>query len=336
MRRFWAAGFLVLSAPLIAEGVKGSTPISMALSLVAEIPIYGGGVLLVRELVRHRRRGWASIILLGMVYCLIEEGLVLQSFFHPTLYNAFDWGARIVGINGVYSIWAFGYHAIWSIAIPILLTDLLFPALSDRPYFGRVGLIITGIVFVLGVLLLGFITHVSIAPGYWAPPALLILTVLTVIVLGIVALFVLPPRVTRDRLQSSAPSPWLVLLLGGIAGFLWQLVLMSTSHFFPALVQGALVLIPVVVALALVAVVIWLLNSWTKTYNWGKAHLLALVSGALIAHTVFGILFLTDSMTELLGQIILGLLITILLVLCAFRLARRREQHQVNDAVQYR
>ena len=81
--------------------------------------IYGPGVLLIRELVRRSGRGWASILLLGAAYGFIEEGLSLQSLFNPKLYNAADWGARIFGINGVYTETVIVIHAVWSAAIPM-------------------------------------------------------------------------------------------------------------------------------------------------------------------------------------------------------------------------
>src|SRR5690348_1109866 len=112
MRRFLPVLVLVLMAPVVAELLWGTTPISRLGPLLLQIPIYGGGVLLIRDLVRHRGRGWISILLLGAAYALVEEGLALQFLFHPTLLGINTWGARILGINGVYTEWVMGYHAI--------------------------------------------------------------------------------------------------------------------------------------------------------------------------------------------------------------------------------
>src|SRR5262249_36643909 len=129
--------------------------------------------LLIRESVRRCQRGWVSVLLLGAAYGLVEEGLALQSLFNPTLYHAADWGARLFGINLVYAETAIVIHAGWSAAVPILLTDLLFPAQRHSPYLGRVGLVLTGIWYALGVALLALLARFSIAPGYRAPPLLL-------------------------------------------------------------------------------------------------------------------------------------------------------------------
>ncbi len=323
MRRFLPVIVLVLFAPVLAELLWGSTTISKAFVLIAELPMYGGGALLIRELVRRSGRGWGSIFLLGAAYGIVEEGLALQSFFNPTLYGASDWGARILGINGVYTVWAIGYHAVWSVAIPILLTELLFPARRDTPYLGKVGLVITAIFYVLGIGLIGLSAHsIPASAGYWASPLLPGLALLGVIALAIVALVILPPRTPEPPLPVNAPTPWLILLVTALSGFAWQFLLIWLKHFIPAITQGALVLLPLLGALAIAGVVIVLVRQWARARNWNDLHRLALVSGALIAHSVFGVLVLTQTTLDRVGLIILGLVMTILLALFAIQLRR--------------
>src|SRR5262249_28954565 len=157
---------------VVAELLPGSAPITQPCIWPFLLLIYGPGALLIREAVRRCQGGWGSVLLLGAAYGLVEEGLALQSLFNPTLYGAADWGGRIFGINGVYAEAATTIHAVWSAAIPILLTDLLFPDRRDQPYLGRFGLVATGIWYILGVALLAVLTRTSIAPGYEAPPIL--------------------------------------------------------------------------------------------------------------------------------------------------------------------
>ena len=45
--------------------------------------MYGTGAVFIRELVRHTRRGWPSLILLATAYGFVEEGCVTQSLFNP-------------------------------------------------------------------------------------------------------------------------------------------------------------------------------------------------------------------------------------------------------------
>ena len=130
MRRTLPWIVLVLTAFVVAELLPASAPITEPGLWPFLLLIYGPGALLIRESVRRRNRGWESILLLGAAYGFVEEGLALQSLFNPTLYGAADWGARIHGFNGVYAETALTIHAVWSAAVPILLTDLLFPDLA--------------------------------------------------------------------------------------------------------------------------------------------------------------------------------------------------------------
>ena len=56
-----AALALLVLAPTVAELALGSTPIHLAYLLLLWLPIYGAGVLLIREVVVRTGRGWASI-----------------------------------------------------------------------------------------------------------------------------------------------------------------------------------------------------------------------------------------------------------------------------------
>jgi len=211
MHRILPALVLILLAPLVAEVLPGSAPMTRPGFLPFILVIYGPGALLIRELVRRNGREWPSILLFGAAYGMIEEGLALQSLFNPNLYHASDWGGRIFGINGVYTEAAIVIHAIWTAAIPILATDLLFPGRCTTPYLGRFGLLVTSVWYLLGVALLALITGFSIAPGYWAPSVLLGLSVATALVLAGAALFMLPKMVSRAPLDRSAPPPSAIL-----------------------------------------------------------------------------------------------------------------------------
>src|SRR5438067_9369308 len=161
MRRFLPVIVLIVMAPLVAEVLPGSTPITLPALLLSDLLIYGPGALLIRELVRRRGRGWVSILLLGAAYGLIEEGLALQSLFNPAYGHVSQWGARLLGINGLYTEVIIIIHVVWSVAIPILLTELLFPARRTTPYLHRFGLIVTGIWYILGVALLGLFARTT-------------------------------------------------------------------------------------------------------------------------------------------------------------------------------
>lgn len=327
MRRLLPALVLVLMAPLVAELLAGSTPlisqpIVLAILLVVYLPLYGAGALLIRELVQRSRRGWASILLLGAAYGLIEEGFASQSLFNPTLYHAANWGARILGTNGVFTESVIIVHAIWSAAIPILLTGLLFPGRRTTPYLGRVGLVVTSICYVLGVALLWLVARTFFAAGYTAPAILPGLAVVAALVLVVIALGVLPRKAPRSRREINAPRPWVVLLVIGISGFVWQ-----AAQFLwaiqPLFSRWPLVLVPVLATLILGGGVAWLVNRWSRAHDWGDLHLLALASGAVICHILIGVLANAQTTADRIGLIVLGLAMIGMLTWLAFRLHKR-------------
>ena len=127
MGRILPSIVLVSIAFIVAELLPGSASITQPILWPFLLLIYGPGALLIRESVRRRKRGCESVVLLGAAYGFVEEGLALQSLYNPTLYGAADWGARIFGINGVYAETAITLHAVWSEAVPILLTDCCPP-----------------------------------------------------------------------------------------------------------------------------------------------------------------------------------------------------------------
>jgi hypothetical protein len=334
MRRLLPALILVLLAPLVAELLSGSTPLSEAIALLFVLPIYGAGVLLIRELVVRSGRGWGSILILGAVYGLIEEGLALQSLFNPTLYHASEWGARIFGINGVYTETVLVVHVVWTAAIPILLTELLFPAQRTTSYLHRFGLIVTGICYLFGVVLLWLFFRTS----YQVSSILLGLTALIALVLVIVALGVLPGQMPRPTLPIHAPQPRVVLVVTLIATLIWHALLSLLWRVQPAFAQGLLVLVPMLGALIIVVLMIWLVGRWSRSQGWGDRHLLALASGALVVHTAIGALLSHYTLFDRIGVVVLGLIMSGMLALFARRIRGReddaaqsasREQHQL-------
>lgn len=124
----YAPVLVLLVLSLVAEVLFGATPISRLGALLPVTAIYGSVAVLIRELARRKGPGFGRIVLLGAAYAIVEEGLALQSMFNPDLFNASLVGGRMLGVNWVWSEWTVGYHVVWSISIPILLAELLFPA----------------------------------------------------------------------------------------------------------------------------------------------------------------------------------------------------------------
>jgi len=315
---------LALLAPFIAEFLFGATPISRLGGFVFLALLYGGGAVLIRELVRRRRgSGWGRIAVLGAAYALIEEGLVVQSFFNPDLFQAGAIGGRAQGVNWIWSEWTVGYHILWSLLIPILLTELLFPTRRTELWLKNPGVAVAGVCFAFGAIVIGIAFRRTIAPTFRAPIAQLATTAFVAAVLAVLAL-TWPVRPSAQQLpetRRSAPSPWL----------LGPLVLAVTTGWFglfflpQPLKSGARALIPMVAAAALTGGTGFLIRKWSgPDRKWTDLHSLSLIFGALPVTMFFGALVVTaGNRTDQIGQVI-GCSVTLaLLAFFADRVRRR-------------
>ncbi|MFD7311353.1 hypothetical protein [Promicromonospora sp. NPDC059942] len=329
-----AAWTLVVLTPLIAELALGSTPVRMAWLVLLWMPVYGAGVLLIRELVARRGRGWPSILLLALAYELVEDGIGLQALTSPHLYDAASWGARVLGVNLPYFEANAIYHAVFTVCIPITLTNLLFPAHRGRPYLGVPGTVVAAVVAVLGV---GLLRTVSLSEdaGYQAPAPFVLGVAVLVVVLGIVALYVVPPARGRTAPgdgaapgdaaapgdPAAAPGRADVRAEAGSAsvpsrGMLFGASGLATLVFFglsfpvfgarqPAFTQGWLVLVPMALtAVGAVACYRYLTRTAARP-GWTPRHTLALVGGALVAHSLGGLVIMAHTTVDRVGLVVI-------------------------------
>ena len=119
--------------------------------------LYGSGALLVRDYARRWQKGWRSILILGAAYGIIEEGIMVRSFFNPAWKDLGVLGTygRWLGTNWVWAEWLAIYHAIFSITIPIFLVELTFPQSKTRIWLSsRVRVLFHGLLVV--AIILGF------------------------------------------------------------------------------------------------------------------------------------------------------------------------------------
>ncbi len=138
-KRLSPALVLFLLSPIVGELLSGSAPpaefFNPAEFLLLAL-LYGGGALLIRELVHRWDKGWPTLLTLGAAYGIAEEGLMVKSFFDPNWEDLGLLGSygRWAGVNWVWSLHLTIYHAVFSIAIPILLVNLLYPTRRSDPW----------------------------------------------------------------------------------------------------------------------------------------------------------------------------------------------------------
>ena len=272
---------LLVLAPLLGEVLPGSTPplalLVNPIALVYNLALYGAGALVVRELIRRRGLGWANLLLLGAAYGVLEEGLVVTSWFNPLWPDTVFLGGRgsLLGINWIWALGLTLYHAVVSIAASITVAEALFPEAAESPWLPRWGLLSAGGLLLaaslFGLLIFGFLLFKKL--GYAHPPG--------TYVVALAAAGLLTWASLRLRFRTLAPSPnppprlWTLRLLGLAAAVVW----FWAEYVLPGWTRSGL---PPLVALAGLAVLAWtLVRRWSARTGFGQPHRLALVSGVL-------------------------------------------------------
>jgi len=286
MKRLIPFFTLALLSPFIAEILFGATPLSRSASLPPLLLLYGGGAVLIRELARRTSRPWTTILFLGAAYCLIEEGIVMQTLFSPDLFGAAACGARFGGVNWVWTEELLGYHAVWSIAIPIALAELCFPKHRDQPWLGRTGVIVALFCYLLGALSIGLAFRRIVTPAFRAPLVLLISTALFAAAIVAWALKRKPAAAREEQPGSPAGivSPWLAGAVALGAAILW----MQFSRLPQTVRTGLWPLLPMALAAGLAWYVYRLVTSWVR-HDWTDLHRVALIWGAVAASAAYGV-----------------------------------------------
>ncbi|MGI5336933.1 hypothetical protein ACQEVS_05820 [Streptomyces sp. CA-181903] len=278
------------AGPLVGEFLLGNTPISDLGSLFLFIPLYGCGALLVREAARRAGRGWPTMLLLGAAYGLFEEGPVDQMLWNPH-YGGVPFGlvyagthVPLLGTSVALLQDVVSMHMIWSICVPIALVEA-FGREPRRPWLGRLGLGVTGLVFAAGSLGLAALQYAyndefMASAGQW--------TVGAVLIVGLIAAAFLVGRSPGPRSPAAAPAPW----RAGCAAFAltsayWAGQTLLRDHV-PDWITAFVWLL-----LAAVASVLGL--RWSRGRGWGAGHRVAVAVGALLTYVWAGFVQATDS-----------------------------------------
>jgi len=176
---------LFVLSPAIGELLSGSSPpldFFNPLTFLILASLYGSGAVLVREYARCWGKGWRSILFLGAAYGIIEEGILVRSFFDPGWVDLGVLGTygRWLGVNWVWAEWLTIYHAIFSITIPILLVELTYPQYRAQPWLSPKQKRLFQTIFI-SVTLFGLVGFPYYAPELviWLPACLAAVGVLT-------------------------------------------------------------------------------------------------------------------------------------------------------------
>jgi len=166
-RKLAAFIFLLLLAPVMGELLSGSAPPNEFFTPFGFLIItllYGGGALLIREMRVKWKLGF-SIVFLAIAYGILEEGLLMQSFFnhHHADLDALAKYGLFLKCHWPWSIELTIYHATISTLLPIMATDLLFPDLKDEPLLKKGGTITFSVLLVLETIFMALLITTATA-----------------------------------------------------------------------------------------------------------------------------------------------------------------------------
>lgn len=276
--------FLFFLSPFIAELLSGSAPPVRFFSpawFFSIVILYGSGAILVRELVKRWNKGLPSLLFLGMAYGIIEEGLALKTFFDPNwpLIGILGSYGRALGINWVWAIELTVGHAIISIAIPIVLTELLFPDERSNTWVDDQ---------TLNLLAFVFAGEVAISSAFFATyPVPLVPYVATGLVAAVLALIgsELPhPLFAAKKTEEKAevPGPPALWLFGFFSAMALVVIHFSLPH------TGIPPVLTILIFISFIAAESFLLLKMSGDGRaWSDMHKFAVISGALSVLVVY-------------------------------------------------
>ncbi|MEU4424010.1 hypothetical protein AB0F81_25550 [Actinoplanes sp. NPDC024001] len=252
---------LIFLAPWVGEYLLGNLSVRTLPLIVFLMPMYGGGALLIREVVRRAGRGYPAMLLLGAAYGIAEAGLADLTLFNPPLAGAgFDLVSAVSFVAG---------HAVWSVTVPIAIAERVAGPRGRTPWLSGRGLVVTAVVYVAGCALIFSDAYDTVSVR---PSAVQVAAVLVAIA-AFVAWGLLAPSRVRP---GTGPVPRPLLL--GWGTFVTASVFVARPETAAGLVFGACLLI-----------VAWILvRRWSQAPGWTAWHGYALVAGVLPVYAWLG------------------------------------------------
>jgi hypothetical protein len=273
----WLA--LLLLAPAMGELLSGSSPPAeffQPFGFTIMVALYGCGALVCRELKVRWRKGVGTLVLLGCGYGVLEEALMVASFYNPSW---MDLGAlagfgRSWGVNWVWAAELTIYHALFSVVTPVLLVELAYPSRKSEPWLTDWRLKIVAAVLLLDVVA-GFVLFGSML-GFWPPAAQYLLGVAVTLGFIYAANRLSGDWARRGNRPMRRPAFYTAV------GFFAALASALTFGWLPSISDSFIH--PLLVCVVGVAVVYGVVR-YLAGFEWRKArrsHLMGLVSGPVL------------------------------------------------------
>jgi hypothetical protein len=296
-RTWTAVTTLYVLAALIPESIATSN--TSVLSYVAKpitLPFlaafYGGSAVAIRELWLRRGLRWRGVVLLGIAFGFGNEGVIAATWYEvaPIGY-VFTRGSP--GVDVAWAAFLTIFHVVFSMIIPILLVQLMFPGIAGQRWVGRIGLAVSAS---LPLLLL---TLALLSSTYRQERLVAFIATGLLIVVGlrqrrtrVISAFAstIPVRPHPYTLDGAGDSPRLpgvrrLRVVGAVltvsffaAGFLVPGIVAHVASRHLAEYQIGYVMVMLVVVGAGTLVV----RRWSRRDGWGPRHLVAIITGLLL------------------------------------------------------
>ena len=275
---------LFFLTPGIIEYVSGSSPIAnlvlsppaFIIGLLINSALYLPGALLIREAAIRWKKGWASVLLLGASYGVLEEGIALSTLFNPK--PPIPAPGYWHGVNWVYVAFVVPYHAVFSIALPLLLLQLALPRTKGRRLLNSKRAVagtfaVLGIDVYLNLLIAAHVDH------FWMGWTALIASIVIIAALVVLA-YKAPTNFMRPKNENPTAKPLAVGAFGALAYLLLALILVFGNNL-PSSVDLFLTII------ILLSFLVYILKAIGKGNN--EKQLIALSFGIILPFLAGGI-----------------------------------------------
>ena len=282
---------LLVLTPGIPEYLSGSSALNgiilnpgwFVFGLAANLGLYGPGVLLIREAKVRWQKGWATVLLLGAAYGILEEGVALSTLFNPKAGPVGQLGfyGHWLGVNWIWLAGILSVHMIFSISLPILLLGLALPETNGKSLLKTSRSIKTAFgILSLDVFLLSLLIYFG--EHFWMGVPVLLASFAAIASLVYIARKV-PTNVLSPKKLFPTKSP---LWAGTVGALFYPSVLLA--EFFPmgsklpALIDFPLVILVQLLYLFLVLRIIGRSNN--------ERNLIAFAAGLIVPIALFGVI----------------------------------------------
>lgn len=243
---------ILLVAPFFGEGLSGSSPpldLLLPWNLAFMAALYGCGALVCREVAHRFGLGFSGLVLLGVAYAVWEEALVDRYWFFPDFWDDSGIGTYSVvwHTNVLLAVHLTVFHTAISICASVLVVEWLAPQARHRPWVGRPGLVLAGLVLAVTPVIYGELDQRPPTPVLVAAGVLLAAIVAAAFLVGR-----RPRRVPARRTVGSRPRRGLGLLAFTCVLAHWVLTYSVAETGLAWPLGVALSLLPVAVGLVLV------------------------------------------------------------------------------------